>query len=87
MAYDEAATEMLRNDAMQRIEPIMQQHLAGSTLVRAGELASKQNLLMLKNHEQMRRDEQEEFDQFMEVVGWLLNLMNNSWGQGEVPPI
>jgi putative nucleotidyltransferase with HDIG domain len=69
MAYDEAATETLRNEAMQRIEPIMQQHLSGTVLVRAGEPATPQTLLMLKHHEQKRQEEQEVFEQFLEIIG------------------
>jgi putative nucleotidyltransferase with HDIG domain len=69
MAYDEAATESIRIDAMQQIEPIMQQYLSGTTIVRAGEQASEQSLLALKRHEQKRREEQKAFEQFLEIVG------------------
>jgi putative nucleotidyltransferase with HDIG domain len=69
MAYDESTTEALRNEARQQVEPVMQQHVSGSPIVRAGDLATKQNLLMLTDHEQKRREEQEGFDQFTEIVG------------------
>jgi len=69
LAYDEAATEALRNAAIQLVEPVMQQHLSGTTLVRAGEPATQQTLLLLQNHEQKRQEEQEVFEQVMEVIG------------------
>jgi len=69
MAYDEAATETLRNEAMQRIEPVMEQHLSGTTLVRAGEPATQQTLFVLQHHEQKRQEEQEVFEQVMEIIG------------------
>ena len=69
MAYDEAATETLRNEATQRVEPVMQQYLSGTTLVRAGEPATPQILLLLQHHEQKRLEEQEVFEQVMEIFG------------------
>jgi putative nucleotidyltransferase with HDIG domain len=69
MAYDETATESLRSDAMQQIEPVMQEYLSGTSIVRAGEQASEQSLLALKRHEQKRREEQKGFEQFLEIVG------------------
>ncbi len=69
MTYDEAATEALRNAAMQQVEPVMQQHLSGITLVRAGEPATQQTLLLLKHHEQKRQEEQAAIEQVMEIFG------------------
>jgi len=69
MTYDETATEALRNEANQRVEPVMQQYLSGTTLVRAGEQATKQTLLLLQHHEQKRLEEQEVFEQAMEIIG------------------
>jgi putative nucleotidyltransferase with HDIG domain len=69
LAYDEAATVALRDAAIQLVEPVMQQHLTGTTLVRAGEPATQQTLILLQNHEQKRQEEQEVFEQVMEIVG------------------
>ncbi len=69
LSYDEAATEILRNEAMQQINPVVQQHLSGTTLVRAGESATAQTLLLLKQHEQTRQEEQEVIEQVMEIFG------------------
>jgi len=69
MAYDEANTELLRRQASDTIEPVMQQHLSGTMLVRAGESATEQTLLLLQIHEQKRQEEQEVFEQVMEIVG------------------
>ncbi len=69
MAYDEVATEALRTEARQGVEPVMQQHLTDTTLVRAGEQATQQTLLLLQHHEQKCQEEQEVFEQVMEVIG------------------
>ena len=69
MTYDEAFTEKLRNEATGQIDPVMQQYLAGSTLVRAGESATQQTLLLLKHHEQKRKQQQAVLEQVMEIVG------------------
>jgi putative nucleotidyltransferase with HDIG domain len=69
MAYDEAATEAQRNAAMQAVAPVMQQYLAGAPLVRAGESATQQTLLLLKRHAEKRQEEQEVFEQAMEILG------------------
>ncbi|RKX37181.1 MAG: hypothetical protein DRP64_17575, partial [Verrucomicrobia bacterium] len=69
MAYDEANTELLREQAADTIEPVIQQYLSGTTLVRAGDAATPQTLLLLKHHEQKRQEEQAVFEQFMEIVG------------------
>jgi len=69
MTYDETATMVLRNNAIEQVEPVMQQHLTGSTLVRAGEPATQQTLLLLKHHEQKRQEEQEVIEQAMEILG------------------
>jgi putative nucleotidyltransferase with HDIG domain len=67
--YDEEATEALRESAMQQVEPVIEQHLSGSPIVRAGDPATEQTLLMLKRHEQTRREQQEVFDQLLEILG------------------
>lgn len=69
MAYDEATTESLRSETMQQVEPVMQQYLSGTVLVRAGEPVTPQTLLLLQHHEQKRLEEQEVFEQVMEIFG------------------
>lgn len=69
MAYDEANTELLRRQAAAAIKPVIQQYPVGTTLVRAGEAATPQTLLLLQQHEQKRLEEQEIFDQVMEIIG------------------
>ena len=69
MTYDETSTETLRNDASQQVEPVMQQYLSGTTLVRAGEKATLQTLFLLQQHEQKRQEEQEVFEKAMEIIG------------------
>ncbi|MEN7972583.1 MAG: HDIG domain-containing metalloprotein [Verrucomicrobiota bacterium] len=69
MAYDEANTELMRRQASDAVDPVIQQYPAGTTLVRAGEPATEQTLLLLKHHEQKRLEEQGLFEQAMEIVG------------------
>ncbi|MEN8255111.1 MAG: HDIG domain-containing metalloprotein [Verrucomicrobiota bacterium] len=69
MAYDEANTELLRKQAADTVESVIQHYPSGTTLVRAGDAATPQTLLLLKHHEQKRQEEQEVFEQFMEIVG------------------
>ncbi len=69
MAYDEAATEALRNEASAAVEPVIHQYITGTPLVRAGESATQQTLLLLQFHEQKRQEEQAGFEQVLEIVG------------------
>ena len=69
MTYDEAATEALRKAAIQAVPPVIQQHLAGSTIIRAGEPITDQTLLMLQCHEKKRKQEQEVVEQILEIFG------------------
>lgn len=69
LSYNETATDELRNDADERIEPVMQRYLAETTLVRAGDPATQQTLLLLQVHEQKRQDQQETFEQILEILG------------------
>ncbi|MCF7818458.1 MAG: HDIG domain-containing protein [Kiritimatiellales bacterium] len=69
MTYDETATDALRNAAIQAVAPVMQQYLSGTTLVRAGEPATQQTLLLLQRHEQKLQEEQEVIEQVFAIVG------------------
>lgn len=69
MTYDETATEALRNAAIQTVQPVMQQYLSGTTLVRAGEPATPQTLLLLQRHDQKLQEEQEVIEQVLAIVG------------------
>ncbi len=69
MTYDEPATEALRQKAIGKVSPVMQQHLAGSTIIRAGEPITQQTRLLLQRHEQKRKENQEVFEQVMEILG------------------
>ena len=69
LTYDEAATEALRKKASEAVEPVIKQYFEGNPLVRAGDSADEQTLLLLQTHEQKRQEEQDVFDQFMEILG------------------
>jgi len=69
MTYDEASTELRRKKAANAVAPVIQQYLAGTTLVRAGDSATQQTLLLLKQHEKKRTEEQELLEQMLEIVG------------------
>jgi putative nucleotidyltransferase with HDIG domain len=69
MAYDEAATEILRKQAADAVLPVIKRYLKGDTLVRADELAGEGTQLLLQAHEQKRQEGQEAFVQFLEVFG------------------
>ncbi len=69
MAYDETATEILRKQAAEAVEPVLKEYFKDSALARAGEPVTQQILLLLKSHEQKRQEEQEVFEQILEIVG------------------
>ncbi len=69
MAYDETATEILRKQAAEAVEPVLKEYFKDSALVRAGEPVTQQILLLLKSHEQKRQEEQEVFEQILEIIG------------------
>ncbi len=75
MTYDEPATENLRQKAIDQVKPVMQQYLAGTTLIRAGEPIAQQNLLLLQCHEQKQKEDQEVFEQIMEILGHSILLL------------
>jgi putative nucleotidyltransferase with HDIG domain len=69
MTYDEANTDLLRREAADRVEPVIQPYPAGSRIARAGEKATAQTLLLLKEHELKRTQDQEMMDQILETLG------------------
>lgn len=69
MAYDEAATDTLRKKAADEVAPVVKQYFEDKPLVRAGDIADEQALLLLQTHEQKRQEQQEVFEQFMEILG------------------
>lgn len=69
LVYDEATTESLRREAADAVKPVVQEYPAGTTLIRAGEPATQQTLLLLKQHEQKRFEEQALIDQVLEIIG------------------
>jgi putative nucleotidyltransferase with HDIG domain len=69
MTYDKATTEALQEKEADAVEPSLQKYPAGTTLVRAGEPATRQTLLLLKHHEQQRIEDQEMFEQVLEIFG------------------
>ncbi|MCF7849068.1 MAG: HDIG domain-containing protein [Kiritimatiellales bacterium] len=75
LTYDAVATDLLRSEASQSVEPVIQQYLAGTTLAQAGEPATPQTLLLLQAHEQKQSDDEETFDRFMNVVGNSIQLL------------
>ncbi len=69
MRFDEATTELRRKEAAANVKPVMQHYPRESLIVRAGDPATKQTLMLLKAHEKKRIEEQEMLDQIMEIVG------------------
>lgn len=69
LTYDETATSSLQREAMEEVEAVIQNYPVGTTLVRAGEHATPQTILLLQTHEQQRRQEQELLEQTLEVFG------------------
>ena len=69
LTYDEANTELLRKQASDTATPVIQQYPEGTPLVRAGDAATPQTLLLLKTHEQKRIEEQDLLEQMLEILG------------------
>ena len=69
LTYDEDKTKFLRKQAIENVEPTTNKYLKGTALVNGGESADKHILLLLKTHDQKRREEQEFFEQFREILG------------------
>ncbi len=75
MTYDEAATDSLRRKAADEVAPVVQDYPVGTLLVRAGEAATPQTLLLLQAHEQKRLEEQNQAEHFLEMFGSALLLL------------
>jgi putative nucleotidyltransferase with HDIG domain len=69
LSYDKTATEALRKAAADSIEPIMQFYPAGTVLVRAGERADEQNLLLLQMHIKQIQNSRETSELALEILG------------------
>jgi len=69
MAFDKATTEARKKAAAEKIAPVMQSYLAGSILARAGEPATQQTVLVLRQHAQKRLDSREGLEQLLEIIG------------------
>ncbi len=69
MTYNEVETENQREEIAAAIEPVIQQYPAGTPLIRAGEAATPQTLLLLKQHEQQRLADQDVLEQALEIIG------------------
>jgi len=75
LTYDAVATELLRQEAAQSVEPVIQQYFAGTTLAQAGEPATAQTILLLQAHEQKQNAEEEIFDRIMRIIGNSIQLL------------
>lgn len=75
MRYDEIATAEARKAAADAVPPVIQLYPAGTTLVRDGERATQQTLLLLKQHEQQRIADKEVLEQVLEILGNSLLLL------------
>lgn len=69
MIYDEPATAAVRKESATAIEPVIQQYSAGTTLARAGDSITQQTMLLLKQHEKQRLENQDIWEQALEIVG------------------
>jgi len=69
MTYDESATEAARKEAALKVDAVIQHYPAGTPLIRAGEPATAQTLLLLKQHEKQRLEEQDIWEQALEILG------------------
>ncbi len=69
MAYDKTYTESLKKQASDKVPPVIQRYPTGTILVRAGERATPQTLLLLQQHAQKRQEQREAVEQLREIVG------------------
>ncbi len=69
MAYDESTTKSLRKEASEAVSPVFKKYFKDDVLVRAKEIATSQTVLLLKTHEKKRQEEQEVFEQLLEILG------------------
>jgi putative nucleotidyltransferase with HDIG domain len=69
MTFDKATTEVSKREAAEQVAPVMQSYPAGSILARAGEPATQQTVLLLRQHAQKRLDSREGLEQILEILG------------------
>ncbi len=69
LSYDKTATENLREAAAEAVAPIMQYYPAGTILVRTGDRATAQNLLLLQTHTQKLQQGRDAVEQAIEIAG------------------
>lgn len=69
MAFDKATTEASKEEVAEKVAPVMQSYPAGSVLARAGEPATQQTLLLLRQHAQKRLDSRDGLEQVLEIIG------------------
>ena len=69
MAFDKATTEVSKKAAAEKVAPVLQSYPAGSILARAGEPATQQTVLLLRQHAQKRLDSREGLEQILEIIG------------------
>ena len=69
LSYDKTATEQLRKVAAENVQPITEFYPAGTILVRAGEYADAQNILLLQKHLQEIQQGREVSELVLEIAG------------------
>ena len=69
MIYNEPATATARKDMVGSIQPVIQQYPSGTTLARADDSVTQQTLLLLKQHEKQRIEDQDVWEQALEILG------------------
>ena len=69
MTFDKTTTEARKKAAAEKIAPVMQSYPTGSILARAGEPATAQTVLLLRQHAQKRLDSREGLEQILEIIG------------------
>lgn len=75
LTYDSAETDLLRAEAAQNVEPVIQQYLIGQTLAKAGSSVTPQTLLLLQHHRQQEREEEAILDRTMNILGKSVQLL------------
>jgi putative nucleotidyltransferase with HDIG domain len=69
MTFDKATTEARKKAAAEQVAPVMQSYPAGTILARAGEPATQQTVLLLRQHAQKRLDNRDGLEQILEIIG------------------
>ncbi len=69
LSYDKAATEDLRKAAAEAVAPVTQFYPESTILVRAGDRANAQNLLLLRTHNQKIQSTRDTAEMILDLVG------------------